>query len=306
MLPRLLLLLATPACAVVVPPAKLVVLGPGNSAVQLIASKRAKRAGYAVTHFARDDLEFRCQELMYGRDWRSIDPSDRAEVAPFTSSRMAPALASADGLVLCAEAGGLRLTSILDKVARRVKRIVLLSAIGGSRGVGGNAMMGEPAQILECEAEARRLADAEGVELAVVRVGVLKGGGAPGGAPDGGDGPAPSAFFGLDAEAYYATLQVGGYPTLDAECTRTYDRCTLGAAAALGATLEPRSALVRSRTRGATGAIPDEVSRINAAGALLACLRSPAPLDITISAKAAAAAPTDAEWDQMLAQLCQA
>merc|ERR1740124_2113139 len=80
----------------------------------------------------------------------------------------------------------------------RLRRIVVLSAIGGSTGSTGG--LGEGELIQRCEEEVR--AAAVGVEVATVRVGVLKGGAAVG-----------EQTSGLDEAAFYASLCAGGYPT---------------------------------------------------------------------------------------------
>ena len=47
----------------------------------------------------------------------------------------------------------------------------------------------------------------------------------------------------------------------------------------------------------------DDVSRIVAAGALLAALRHEAPLEVSLSAEAGDQAPSESEWDQMLLRI---
>lgn len=52
-----------------------------------------------------------------------------------------------------------------------------------------------------------------------------------------------------------------------------------------------------------TAARDDDVSRIVAAGALLAALRHEAPLEVSLSAEAGGQAPSESEWDQMLLRI---
>ena len=282
----LIVLLRQQAVAVVAPPARLVVVGPGNPAVQLITAKKAKSMGYGVTHFIRSDLEYRYNALMYGNEWKAVPSEDRVEHS-FANTRMGSALAAADALVLCAEGGGASFANTIN-FARGVQRIVLLSAIGGSKGIGGN--LGEAEAISTCEREVASCAAAAGIELSIVRVGVLKGGGAP----------ADACYAALDAAAYYATLQVGGYPTPDNKCTKEYDKYTLGATCTAGDAIAPRNAMLRSGTRTSHSPAADEISRVNVAAALLACLRSPAPLELSLSAADGSVPPSDEQWDEML------
>lgn len=178
--------------AVVVPAANVVVLGPGDRALQLCVAKAAREAGYAVTLFTRSDWIDQSKTLMYGGQQVEAPPK-----LATTNSEFGRALQAADGLLLCAENGGRTDIENTLNFAPHLSRIVHLSAIGGSRGVGGN--LGEGEQIAECEAMVAKAARAVDVELAVVRVGPMKGG---------------AGKYGLN-DGYYDTLRIGGYPTRD-------------------------------------------------------------------------------------------
>ena len=285
--PTAALLLASAASAsVVVPPAGVVVLGPGSFEVQLLASKLAQQSGHATVQFIRDDWLTRGNKLMYGPGWK--DMANRVALAS-TNSEFGRALQAASALVLVAENGGGTDLKNTLRFAPQVQRVAYLSAIGGSKGTGGE--LGEAPRILACEEETRAITAASGVELSIVRVGPLKGGGA-----------SEAGAVGLDAPSFYDTLRIGGYPTPSWQCAQDYDRMTLGAAVSLGDSVPPRSPGARSAGRSSTSPQPDEISRINAAAALLACLRQPAPVEVSLSAKAGAVAPTAAEWDAMLAE----
>ena len=269
--------------SMVAPPANVVVFGPGAFEVQLLTAKLAAEAGFASTAFVRSDWVERGQRMMYGSEWASMEGG--AALAT-TNSDFQRALGAADALILCAEAGGSTDLANTLRFAPRVKRMALLTSIGGSRGRGGN--MGEGGPILKCEQNAADLASKADVELATVRVGYLKGGG---------------GAYGLDGPSFYDTLTIGGYPTPSWQCAKDYDVSTLGVSISAGDTIEPRSQAARSSTRSSTEACRDEASRINAAAALLACVRFPTPLEISLSAEAANAPPTQADWDIMLSDL---
>ena len=114
-------------------------------------------------------------------------------------------------------------------------------------------------------------------------------------------GPAAaSASYGLESAAYYNSLTVGGYPTPDQPCAKAYDQYTLGCSIVSGDSITPRSEILRSAARTSHTPCADEVSRINVASALLACLRFPTPVEISLSAREGTVPPSDEEWDAML------
>ena len=294
---RLILLLHTALLSAlpVTPPASVVIFGPGSIEVQLIAAKLAAQQGYAATVVTDKATGGRANQLMYGADWDAVDPARRAKLA-ITDSEIGTAFRSAVGCVLCAEAAGIEEGGVAAtlELAPRLTRLVLLSAIGGSKGRGGRVLLGEGPRIQRCEEAVARVAAASSVDLSVVRVGGLKGGGAAGGGVDGYAGP---AGFGLDSATYYSSLTVGGYPSPSRDCTVGYDKATLGVTVSAGDEIAPGGARTQS-----TEPREDEVSRINAASALLACLRNDSPRVISLSAARGAVPPTEEEWDRMLAQ----
>ena len=150
------------------------------------------------------------------------------------------------------------------------------------RGADGACVRASAAPLLALFEQRCAAAD---VAVDIVRVGVLKGGGPP---------------FGLDA-SYYDTLRIGGYPTPSFATAQQYDKLTLGVSVSAAEGVEPRSSLARSASK--TDATPqrDECSRVVAAQAMLACLRSPELVHVSLSAKRADAPPADGEWDALLA-----
>ena len=293
-----LLLAAHSSALVVAPPANVFVFGPGSLEVQLITAKLGARTGYGVSVLQPKAWAAQCKatRLMYGSDEAELDSNLRLVAA---NSEIGGALAKADAAVLVAEAGGSTGAATTIRNAPALRRLVLLSAVGGSKGIGGDQVLGEGKKIQECEEEVKALAASAGVELSIVRAGILKGGGPAGGGREGYAGPSD---FGLDA-AYYATLTSGGYETVRRRCTMAYDAVTLGASVSPGDAIEPRNAVARALAKGSTEACADEASRINCAGALLACLRQPRPLELSLSSQEGTVPPTDEEWDRMLREL---
>ena len=276
-----LILLTT--SSLILPPAKIVVVGPGNPDLQLVTSKLGCEKGYDVTHFTRSDWIDRGFGLMYGKSEEA--PTERPTLAS-TNDEFGRALKTADAIVLCAEAGGGTDIANTLRFSPAVKRLIFLSAIGGSKGIGGNPIAGENVKIQMCEDDVKAQTTKYGVELSIVRVGPLKGGGPP---------------YGLD-NSFYDTMRIGGYPTPSWQCAQDYDKATLGAEATAGDTIAPRSQGQRSSGRSSSSPQIDECSRIAAAGALLAVLRQEKPMEVSLSALAADKPPTDDEWDAMLAE----
>lgn len=271
------------AASVVAPPSNLVVFGPGNTAVQMLVTKLAQEAGYRATAFIKSNREERSLQLMYGGNYASTENPARLA---WDNSQMGMALGMADAIVLCAETGGYTGIANTLAFAPRVSRIALLTSIGGSKGKGGN--MGEAEAITMCELQVAKEAAANDVELSIVRVGALKGGGGQ---------------FGLDSEAYYQTLTIGGYDTPDKKAAIGYDKAVLGATVSVGDGVQPRNAMRRSASRTLATPEADELSRRCAADALLASLRAPQPLEFSVSAAWGEAPPASTAWDEMLDEL---
>ena len=164
--------------ALVVPPARVVVVGPGSREVQLLVGKLAAASGHGVSLVARDADIRPSNKLMYG-DQPEIDNAPRFATQ---NTQIGMALGAAEGLVLCLAGSPVPPSTsgfaTMLPYASRLKRVVLLSAIGGSSGNTGG--LGEGGAIKKCEEEVFELAAGAGVEVSTVRVGVLKGGAAAG------------------------------------------------------------------------------------------------------------------------------
>ena len=270
----MILQLLTACSTIVLPPAPLIIVGPGCQSTQLLTAKLAAAAGHRVQCVTRTADVRAANRLMYG----TAEPPEFPPLFSCQNSQIASALGAAEGMILCV-AGGKAPPSTsgigtMMPYMPRVRRIVLLSAIGGSTGNTGG--LGEGELILRCEEEAAATAAnpntppspltlrktsaspptpssqsapqpqpqtqvraaAAGVEVSTVRVGVLKGGAAAG-----------EQTTGLDEAAFYASLCAGGYPTPSQQCAKLYDRQTLGVSVRAGDAIEARNAAQRSSTR---------------------------------------------------------
>ena len=231
----LIVLSATVCSSLVLPPAPLIVVGPGDTNTQLLTAKLAAAAGHRVQCVTRVADVRNADRLMYG----GAEPPECRPLFACANTQIASALGAAEGMVLCL-AGGKAPPSTsgigtMLPYASRLRRIVVLSAIGGSTGNTGG--LGEGELVQRCEAEVAAAAAAAGVEVSIVRVGVLKG------------GAAAEQPTGLDEAAFYASLCAGGYPTPPMQCAKMYDRQTLGVSVCVGDSVEARNAAQRSATR---------------------------------------------------------
>jgi len=260
--------------SIVLPPAPLVIVGPGCQSTQLLTAKLAAARGHRVQVVARTVDVQPSNRLMYG----TSEPPEFRPLFSCQNSQIASALGAAEGMILSVAGGKAPPTTsgigTMMPYMPRVRRIVLLSAIGGSTGNTGG--LGEGELIMRCEEEAAAIgqltqhpalarnpqkdltltlarkpptapspptpnqvrAAAAGVEVSTVRVGVLKGGAAVG-----------EQTTGLDEAAFYASLSAGGYPTPSQQCAKLYDRQTLGVSVRAGDAIEARNAALRSSTR---------------------------------------------------------
>ena len=79
-----------------------------------------------------------------------------------------------------------------------------------------------------------------------------------------------------------------------------YDKFTLGAKVTAGDPFDLANPIVRAGRQSSFDAFDGETSRVVAAGAVVAALRHPSAVELTVSAAKGGAAPTEEEWDVML------
>ena len=148
----MILQLLTACSTIVLPPAPLIIVGPGCQSTQLLTAKLAAAAGHRVQCVTRTADVRSANRLMYG----TAEPPKFPPLFSCQNSQIASALGAAEGMILCV-AGGKAPPSTsgigtMMPYMPRVRRIVLLSAIGGSTGNTGG--LGEGELILRCEEEA--------------------------------------------------------------------------------------------------------------------------------------------------------
>ena len=183
------------ASAVVLPPAGVLVCGPGSREVSLIAAKLASAAGYASTAIVADGSQFSSRLLLYGKAYAAAEADDptRAQLA-VSGDEIGAALNTAQALIVVAHEQPMEPSqvSLIVQNAPALERAVLLCRCGVTRAEAGLfGIKGPDVALRETEENWRRAADENGFELALVRAGGLKGGGA-GLKPPTSTQPAPS------------------------------------------------------------------------------------------------------------------
>ena len=138
--------------SIVLPPAPLVIVGPGCQSTQLLTAKLAAARGHRVQVVARTVDVQPSNRLMYG----TSEPPEFRPLFSCQNSQIASALGAAEGMILSVAGGKAPPTTsgigTMMPYMPRVRRIVLLSAIGGSTGNTGG--LGEGELIMRCEEEA--------------------------------------------------------------------------------------------------------------------------------------------------------
>lgn len=293
---------AAPAASLAIaPPASVTVFGPGSLEMRLIAAKLMSRAGYRTTLVAEAGPEDKWRRLMYGaaRDLAAFDgAAAQAELAA-KAEAIGDGLARAEALCLIcdtAPVAAAALKSALD-AAPELKRLVLLSGMGVTRAKGGGlfGMGGGGKAQLEGEVALRAAAAERDLELSIVRVGTLKGGGP--GAVEGGELVGP-VELGLAKPYYDGILELETAMT-----TQAYDKFTLGAEVRLGDPVDSPNVMMAMALKGSFDPREDETSRVVAGGALVQALRHGAAVELSVGSAKGTAPPDEAEWARLFEKL---
>lgn len=138
---------------IVLPPAPLVIVGPGCQSTQLLTAKLAAARGHRSVQVVTRTVDVEpSNRLMYG----TSEPPEFRPLFSCQNSQIKSALGAAEGMILSIAGGKAPPTTsgigTMIPYMPRVRRIVLLSAIGGSTGNTGG--LGEGELIMRCEEEA--------------------------------------------------------------------------------------------------------------------------------------------------------
>jgi len=237
-------------------PRRVVVSGPGATEVNLIAAKMAAKLGNCEAFSVVRDPR-RATELMYGR---GVTEGPARAISGVDA--IADALATAEALILtCDFQSGPPTEASLRAVfgnAPKLRHVALLSTLGGQ----ALPLVAKP--FGPFEGKLRELAAANRVQVSVVRVGNLKGGG-PGEVFQG----KALTDFGLDKFFYDTLIDLS-----EATATMAYDRFALGATVRRGDPLRRMpNPVVSLFTAGTFEPLDTDCSRLSAAAALVAAVR---------------------------------
>ena len=271
-----------------------VVLGPGSLDLRLLTAKLAARSGFPTSIIAGQGAQQLWWEQMYGEEYVAGE-SDTGKARLLTSSdAREKAFQEAEALCIVSDGAALpeaALDSVLS-AAPNVKRCVLVSKMGVTRASTGPLGLGkEGVEQRDAEERLRAACGASDIELSIVRVGTLKGGG-PGASPGGVD-------VGL-ARPYYDNI----FDIEQLRVTQAYDKLTLGAAVAKGDPYDLVNSLVRLGRKGSFEPQDDETSRVVACSAVVAALRLASAMEFSVSSAKKEAVPTSGQWEALLNQLC--
>lgn len=294
-----LLLALAPVCSSL----STIVYGPGSLELRLLTAKLAARDGFDSSLYAGDEdrVAKQCRSWLYGKEYANagIDAPGNAKVLQDTED-LGAALAAATNMCLVCDCNPLPegvLGTLLANTPS-LKRIVLLSKMGVTRAKPGPfGMPNGDVALFENEKTIRSQADARDVELSIVRVGSLKGGG-PGELEDGSKNVGDDEL-GLAKPYYDGIVDLSTYMI-----TQSHDRFTVGAKLLPGDPTDLPNAFMRKAMGDSFEARDDETNRIVAAAAAVHALcRHPTPVDISVGAAKATALPTVGEWEDLFAAL---
>mmetsp|Transcript_20146 Transcript_20146/g.51295 ORF Transcript_20146/g.51295 Transcript_20146/m.51295 type:complete len:304 (+) Transcript_20146:1-912(+) len=275
-----------------------VVFGAGSSnELQLLTAKIASRAGHNAAIYSPDDNTAKnWRRIMYGQEYaqEGADADGNARVIIGTNE-LGQSLASAKALCLVCDSAPMPegTCKLLLENAPELDRVVLLSKMGVTRAkpAGPFGIGGEDAALLENERTIKNELAKRDLDLSILRVGVLKGGG-PGGEQ--------GKFNQGDAEIGLARAYLDGIAELETYMTtQSYDRFTLGASCTAGDPIDLPNAFVRATNRGSFEPREFETSRIAAATAMVQAVSHPVPVELSISASKSEVLPTEEEWTAM-------
>lgn len=293
----LVLLVTTASALFFAPKPSIVVLGPGAQEVNLIAAKLAAKASCASSTLVGGGSDadlFRARALMYGREYASKRRNDGGKASVIAGvDAIGAALQKCEALIFCCDRSSGPPTDGQIRAALssspRLKHVAMLSTMGGGQGGLLTKALAPGEATLRAECDAKR------VELSIVRVGNLKGGG-PGECPTTGPNAGKAITdYGLSKFYYDGLVDLS-----IATATMAYDRFTVGAKVAPGDPFRIPNAIISAATSGTFEPCDTDTSRIAAASALLAAVRRSKGAEFSISSAAASAPPTADDWLTML------
>ena len=265
--------------------------GPAAKALVLLTSKLAAKEGeesYCIVSRTQEPVG---RKLMYGKRDEYDDSDPEIKAVPISSGGdMQDALAKAQTLFLISYDKPIEesaLTTLLDNAGSDLSKVILLSKMGATAGVGG--FFGGGSKLADAESNIRVQCKEKNLDLSIVRAGQLKGGGP--GEPNSND-------FGLSV-AYYNQL----FELSEASCTMSHDRFTLGVDCSKGDSVDMPNPLTLFGTKTSFDAYPYDTNRINAAMACVMAAKHDKPVELSVGAAKSEAPPSAKEWSNIMTKM---
>lgn len=270
--------------------------GTGGLEVQLIAAKRAIKAGDTCSIVGPSDTSSvkKCIALMYGQDTArsypdaaDADDGTRQVMPEFVSdgNAIGRSLAKADYISIVCEDKGVddKFVDTLLSNAPKIQHVALLSKHGGVFKSLEESIRKKCAEL----SKSPEGSNDHDVFYSIIRAGTLVGGG---------PGIVEGEEWGL-SKFFYDTK----YDLNDAMITQSMDKFTMGARVTSGDPFKAPNFFAKMMSKNSFEPRDSDTGRTAAAQALLAALRRvDGGVDVSISTEKAKSPPSNEEWDSLL------
>ena len=268
-----------------------VVFGPQSRELLLLTAKIAAREGIITSCICSEGTEIGCRRLMYGMEYADIGVDESDKARPISAGTdIGNALEACHSITLINYDTPVEqslLNTLIQNAGPNLSKIVVLAKMGITRAKGG-FFGGSDSTLMEAENRIRKVCAEKKLALSIVRAGVLKGGG-PG--SDGND-------FGMN-KVYYNTI----FDIVEANVAMAHDKFSIGAEVEAGDPVDLPNILSQMATKSSFEPKRGETNRIVAAGATVAALLHPDPVEVSISSIKSDQLPTMLEWKKLFSKI---
>lgn len=305
---------AVPRLAPVDPPSNVMIVGPGSWNMKLVIAKKCQQAGYSTfIEASTTNCQEQWRKLMYGAEYATaeVDLVDKVQIVQGSDWIQwcgYPIMRTMSTVIAVAE-NNVQISQVLIKSfmksSPRLKRVIFVSRIGitnAEQPKGALDFFFDPwddeKQLLRSERYMRKECERYGVELSIVRVGVVKGGGsgiyANGDIFNNGGGvkrdgtDTSNLDWGLSSHHYYRTFDEEFQ-----EPMKEFDRQNTGVKLYRGDPIEmPKWVQVYSERFDTGEPKKHETNLMNGGTAVVAALQYKEPIEVSVMA-----APSSAEGE---------